>query len=485
MVLVAGAALTLAWPATSPAQLASSLTVSRPSVTEGNSPTPAAVVIRRTGLLLPPVRLRVQTADGTAKAPWDYTPVDGYVTLPGLVSGSQSVTVNVIVRGDLVLENYEYLNVRVEGVPSTLYPGGVSIDDTPDPPLLIDRAYLTKYSPPQQLLSRAADGGPPNAPATEPVLSWDARTTRYAAYTSAATNIASGASNGKRNVFLVKRGGVPGRFGSPWEYGSTALASVGRGGQSANGDSWSPALSGWTHVDDARGAACLAFASRASNLVHGDRNGRADLFVKRLPGGKLKRIAAPRGRLSSVAIAGDCHSTAMVAAGSLFVTRTGAKPRRVARGGVRSPRLTYNGSAISYTKRGTIYAQRIGRRARRVAKGTGATSDGGRTSSSPPGDVRAVAYERGSAVYQRTLGRKEHLISLGGRPSMTAGAAQTMFAYGPFVYMYATSNNYGKRPPQGFCPEGTVNEIATSARANYVAFACKGDAIYLSYIGPK
>lgn len=290
---------------------------------------------------------------------------------------------------------------------------------------------------------------------------------------------------GRRNVYVVKRGGVAGRFGSPWEYGATTLASRGRGGRPANGDSWSPTLSGWTHVDDARGPACLAFVSRASNLVRGDRNRRADVFVKRLPGGKLRRIKSPRGRLSAVSIAGDCRSTAMVAAGGLYVVKSGHKARRIARGAVRFPKLTYNGSSVSYAKRGTIYAQRIGGRARRIAKGGEPSSDGGRTSSSPPGAVRAVAYERGGAVYQTTIGRNEHLVSLGGRPSMTAGAAQTIFAYGPFIYMYATSNNYGKRPPQGFCPEGTVSEIATSARANYIAFACKGGAVYLSYVGPK
>ncbi|MGH2920080.1 MAG: hypothetical protein ACRDLS_15990, partial [Solirubrobacteraceae bacterium] len=139
-----------------------------------------------------------------------------------------------------------------------------------------------------------------------------------------------------------------------------------------------------------------------------------------------------------------------------------------------------NGAAVSYAKRGAIYVQRIGRRARRIAAGSHPTTDGGRR-----GGVRAIAYQRAGAVYQTTTGHPERLISPGTAPSMTAGAAQTMFAHGPFVYMYAIANNYGKRPPQGFCPQGTVADIATSARGNYVAFACKRSAIYLAYIGPK
>lgn len=195
-IVLLAAAIVLACPAMAAAQAPGQLSASRPYVTEGNGPVPATVVIKRTGLLLPPVRLRVVTVDGTAKAPWDYTPVDGYVSLPGLVSGSQTATVTVMVRGDLVPENYEYFDVRVEGIASTILPGGVSIEDTPDARPLIDRAVLTKDSPPQQLLSRAADGGLPNAPVTEPVLSWDARTARYAAYTSAATNITGGVASG-------------------------------------------------------------------------------------------------------------------------------------------------------------------------------------------------------------------------------------------------------------------------------------------------
>ncbi|MGH2918318.1 MAG: hypothetical protein ACRDLS_06930, partial [Solirubrobacteraceae bacterium] len=323
--LLGGVVVALASPAGAHGQ---SISVSRPAVREGDGAVAATIAITRSGRWLAPVRLRVYTVDGTARAPWDYAPYDGYVTLPALVSGTQSASVTVMVGGDLVPENGEYFDVRVDGVRSTLVPGGVWVDDTPDPRPFINRGFLTKDSPPQQLLSRAADGGLPNAPASEPVLSWDARTARYAAYTSAATNIARGTS-GRRNVYLVTRGGRGGKYGTPWRYGTTTLVSAGRGGRPANGESWSPALSRWTHVDDARGPACLAFVSRASNLVRGDRNGRADIFVRRIASGRLTRIASPRGRpASAVTIAGDCRSTAMVAGGALYVARAGRRLRR-------------------------------------------------------------------------------------------------------------------------------------------------------------
>ena len=111
----------------------------------------------------------------------------------------------------------------------------------------------------QQPLSRSMSGAAPNAPATEPVISQDGRIARYAAYTSAATNIRPGTS-GRRNVYLVKRSGGS-SSGSPWKIGSTTLASAGIGGQPANGDSFSPALDGAARGESARGPSCVAFVS--------------------------------------------------------------------------------------------------------------------------------------------------------------------------------------------------------------------------------
>src|SRR4051794_2195688 len=126
---------------------------------------------------------------------------------------------------------------------------------------------------PKYFLAHTSTGGLPNAPATDPVISRDGRLNRYAAYTSAATDIVSG-SGTHRNVFLVYRtGSFNTSATTQWKSGKTVVASKGRGGP-ANGDSWSPTFDGYDYVHAGREITvkpkCLAFVSAASNLVPGD-----------------------------------------------------------------------------------------------------------------------------------------------------------------------------------------------------------------------
>src|SRR3954471_19444122 len=144
------------------------------------------------------------------------------------------------------------------------------------------------------LLAHTPSGGQPNAPATDPAISGDGRMNRYAAYSSAATDIVAGAG-AHRNVFVVYRQAPLTKTGSPWKMGKTVLISKGRGG-AANGDSWGPAFDGYDYAHAGQeitvAPKCLAFVSAASNLVAGDRNHKADVFVKRMPNGRLTRIAS-------------------------------------------------------------------------------------------------------------------------------------------------------------------------------------------------
>ncbi|MHB1038491.1 MAG: right-handed parallel beta-helix repeat-containing protein, partial [Pirellulales bacterium] len=91
----------------------------------------------------------------------------------------------------------------------------------------------------------------------DPALSADGR---YVAFTSGATNLVPGDTNGAYDVFLVDR-----------QDGSIRRISLGAGGAQANGDSQSPSIS----ADGLR----VAFQSYASNLVAGDANHTADVFV--------------------------------------------------------------------------------------------------------------------------------------------------------------------------------------------------------------
>src|SRR3712207_3751198 len=108
----------------------------------------------------------------------------------------------------------------------------------------------------------------------------------------------------------------------PWKPGKIQLISRGRGGKPANGDSWSPTFTGFGQGSASNptifAPKCMAFVSDASNLVKGDTNGRADVFIKRgLPNGKLQRIKTPAAA-SEVALDGRCWEIAYVAGGKLY-----------------------------------------------------------------------------------------------------------------------------------------------------------------------
>lgn len=83
---------------------------------------------------------------------------------------------------------------------------------------------------------------------------------RYVAFRSAASNLVDGDSGAYADIFLADL-----------QTGSVVRVSTGLSGFEANGDSDAPALS-----SDGR---YIAFRSEASNLVAGDTNGLADIFV--------------------------------------------------------------------------------------------------------------------------------------------------------------------------------------------------------------
>ncbi len=333
----------------------------------------------------------------------------------------------------------------------------------------------------QQLVSRSLDGGVPNRPATEPTISWDGRVARYVAYTSAATNIRPG-TNGNRNVFLVTRSG--GSAGGSWSYGSTVLASRGLGGAVANGDSFSPSLGGWSQGNAARKPKCLAFVSHASNIVGADNNGRADVFVRRLPGGSTRRIASPAGKsATAVAVSGDCRTIA-IAAGGLYLKKGSGRLKKVASGSISSPTASYNG-AVAFAKGSSIYVRGPNGGTRKVGKGSNPAAEGGKPASPNRGRIRSVAYERGGTIYYKDVGGKNRKVGRGTGAYPTGGGGQVIFGFDEFVYLYAKSNNFGKAVPQGFCPGGQSSVTATqpSSRGNYVVFSCSGSGVFLSYLG--
>ena len=83
---------------------------------------------------------------------------------------------------------------------------------------------------------------------------------RFVTFESHATNLVGSDTNGHHDIFLRDQ-----------RTGTTTLVSIGRGGQPADDDSLYPAISA-----DGR---YVSFSSLASNLVSGDTNGQADIFL--------------------------------------------------------------------------------------------------------------------------------------------------------------------------------------------------------------
>jgi Tol biopolymer transport system component len=116
-------------------------------------------------------------------------------------------------------------------------------------------------------VSVATGGAQANGPSSSPAISSNGR---FVAFVSAATNLVSGDTNGKEDVFLHDR-----------DTGDTVRASVSTAGAEADGDSLLPALP--------MGGRLVAFVSHATNLVGGDNNGLSDVFVRDLQAGTTTR----------------------------------------------------------------------------------------------------------------------------------------------------------------------------------------------------
>jgi hypothetical protein len=331
--------------------------------------------------------------------------------------------------------------------------------------MLAAEPALARDRHPIQLLSRSAAGGVPNAPATDPAISGDGRVSRYAAYASAATDIVAG-TDGHNNVYLVRRARPWGVNGTWWRVGATQLISRGLGGQPANGDSSDPSFDGY----DGATSSCMAFVSSASNLVGGDRNGHADVFVKRLPDRGLHRIPT-RGAATEASMDGRCRNVAFVAGGTVYLADVGSngRARRMsARGGASSVHVSVNGRWVTYERNGFVYRDRD-----RIAAGA---------DPAPDGYGHNIAFSRGNAIFraqQTGRPRIRRVTARGAQPSMTVGGSFVFYVSGRFV------RNPVFTTTMGTCPAGAAQQPAGSPHGNYDVFACRGGAAYLHYVGPK
>lgn len=142
-----------------------------------------------------------------------------------------------------------------------------------------------------------------NGASSAPSISPDGR---YVAFVSAASNLVSGDGNGVADVFVADR--VTGR---------TARVSESSSGSQANGASSEPSI--------ALDGRYVAFRSDASDLVSGDSNGAADVFVADRVAGETTRVsegvlaAQANGASASPAITPDGRFVAFSSAASNLV----------------------------------------------------------------------------------------------------------------------------------------------------------------------
>jgi Tol biopolymer transport system component len=120
-------------------------------------------------------------------------------------------------------------------------------------------------------VSIASDGTQGNDESFSPAISSDGR---FVAFQSDATNLVPNDTNNRSDIFVRDR-----------QTGTTERISVASDGTQANGDSISPAIS-----SNGRFA---AFSSEASNLVAGDTNNKADIFVHDRQNDTTELIAGP------------------------------------------------------------------------------------------------------------------------------------------------------------------------------------------------
>ena len=168
------------------------------------------------------------------------------------------------------------------------------------------KADVFLYDTQQQITRRVSvtpTGGDPNGASITPVISSDGR---WVAFSSAASNLVAGDKNGKADVFLYDT-----------QQQITRRVSVTPTGGDPNGASITPVIS-----SDGR---WVAFSSAASNLVAGDKNGKADVFLYDTQQQITRRVSVtptggdPNGASLTPAISADGSTVAFSSFASTLV----------------------------------------------------------------------------------------------------------------------------------------------------------------------
>ncbi|MFL5825390.1 MAG: hypothetical protein ACJ76V_02585 [Thermoleophilaceae bacterium] len=336
--------------------------------------------------------------------------------------------------------------------------------------------------------------GAPNGPSDHATVSGDDRSTRYAAFDSSATNLVSGDGNGVADVFLWSRPHGSAGLTLSRPTGDLQRVSVTSSGGEANGESTNPSLDGSIK----KKPHCVAFQSTASNLASGDNDKTSDIFVRDFARNKTALISRGVGPAATDAsIDGSCTNVAFTAGGKVLVASVkGGKPKSLGAGS--QPDYSLDSTAVTWVKGGNVMLKRDGKTTK-VGPGSHPTV------SDSESQVWAVTFDTksklarndnssGSDVYMRVFSatggvKKTDLISasrkggssLGGdsyNGGLTAYAANrgiVVFVnnHGGMSDLWYRNNHSGNI--DDLAHGAAIANVATSARANFVAFSSNGD----------
>ena len=262
-----------------------------------------------------------------------------------------------------------------------------------------------------RLISRSLDGGVPNGPSTNAVISGDRRYARLIAFESEASDLVARDTNGLKDVFAIKRTGRIDNTGREWQGARATLVSRGRHGAPADGPSFGARVSG----DFRHKGRCIAFLSAATNLVRGDTNAAVDAFLVKRAGRRATRLTLPRGAqpteaATAVTVSGDCSRVSFVSGGHLY-TRKGGRTRRVdAAGPVSHPSYAVGDSnSLVFEGAAGVYLSRNGTRRPALV------APGGANPAFNDIKRRTLAYEKTRdghvQIFYKDLGGPERVIS--------------------------------------------------------------------------
>jgi hypothetical protein len=325
-----------------------------------------------------------------------------------------------------------------------------------------------------------------NGPSGGAVVSGDNRKMRLVAFQSAASDLIRGDANGKTDVFIWHRPRGPAGLKLRHLTGSLRRMSVNNEHRQGNGDSIDPSLDGSIRTVPH----CVAFQSRSTNLSASDPNADWDIYVHDLRTRRTYLVSAGvSAPTTHPSIDGQCHEVVFQTPRWIWIGSAHGswKPSRIAPGS--RPRFARDGSAIVWTHRGLVRMRRGGVMST-VGSGTNphvSDREHGLWGVAFDTRKRLLAVDRDSHkdVYMRIVGRhraplRTILISkVPGGDAFNGGI--TVYGQNRGIVTFAIresrgwglwyyNKHTGNVDDLAFSRHGALRGIATSARANFVAF---------------